>query len=117
MITWQVEQMHSTAPLGLIWVAPLALVGVHSSLEAKQQWHLRATLHPPGAQVSSLFSHCLSCHSLVVACAVFPCVLACIVFPCILACVVVPCGVACIVVPWLLLVLLSLALFSLGAIS
>ena len=90
--------MHSMAPLGLMWVAPLALVGVHSFQAANQQRHLRATLLQPGAQVSSLLGHCLSCCPLVVACVVFPC------------------AVACIVVPWLLLVL-SLALFSLGAIS
>lgn len=56
--------MHSMAPLGLIWVAPLARFGVHSSQGASQQWHLRATLRPPGAQVSSLLGHCLSCFSL-----------------------------------------------------
>lgn len=53
------------APLGLTWVAPLALVGVHSYQGANQQWHLRATLPQPGAQVSCLLGcRLLGCHLL-----------------------------------------------------
>ncbi len=78
--------MHSMAPPGLIWVAPLALVGVHSSQGAKQHWHLRATLHLPGAQVSYLLCFCLlDC------CALSCCLLGC----CLSCCPVCCCRVGC----------------------